>query len=200
MARPGSRSRRSRAEEEEEEESSSRRGGRAAVKASKGPAPATLALGGGVVLALGLLIYMIAQPSEKKVQRKPVLAPVAVKKEEAPPPRPVLPTKVPPKPLTAEETAWVKGLFEKAQPHVDSFRSLSKQGWDLKAKEDNDGANAAWVKAQKEAREAIAIVSEALEDYEKFPPDRQDAYMSSWVSRLNGWVKERSQLNKVHDE
>jgi len=199
MARPGSRSRRSRKEEEEEDDRSSRRGGRPAAKAAT--PPATIALGVGVVVAFGLLVYMVASGGEKKPEpRKPVLAPAPLKREAASPPKAVLPTKPPPKPLTPEEEAWVRGLFQSAQPHVEAFKKYAKEGWDLKGREDNEGANASWVKAKKEGRQAIEIVNEALEDYEKFPPDRQDAYMSAWVSRLTGWQKELSQVPKVHEE
>ncbi len=197
MARPGSRSRRTREGEDSEE---SRRGGRSSSRRSSGPPPAVLAVGILGVLAVAGLALLVFGGRKKEPEKPKALAPLPPPKEPEPPPKPLPPAKIPPRPLTPEERAWVDGLFKKAEPHVALFKSKSKEGWALKEKGDNEGANGAWVKAKDECHLAIGIVSEALEDYDKFSPDRQEAHMQGYVARLSAWQKELAQLPKVHVE
>lgn len=196
MARPGSRSRRVREEEEEYEDD--RRGGR--TSARRPPAVPPLAIAGLALLAAGGVALLLAGGEKKKAPKPKALAPAPPPKAAEPPPPPPPPAKIPPKPLTPEERAWIESLFQKAEPHVVTFRAKAKEGWALKEKGDNEGANDAWVKAKEEAHLAIAIVGEALEDYDKFPPDRQEVHMQFWNGRLSSWQKEMGNLPKVHVE
>jgi hypothetical protein len=196
MARARARSRRSR-DEDDEDDRSSRRGGRSSGRKS-GPPPAILAAGVGLVVVAGIVAW-IASSGGKPKEKEPVKALAPAPPPKAPEPaKPVLPVKVPPKPLTPEERAYIDGLFQKAEPHFKAFEAKVKEGWALKEKGDNDGSNAAWVTAKDEAHIAIQIVVEAIEDEDRFPPDRQDAYMGSWVSRLARWQKALADVPKVN--
>jgi hypothetical protein len=189
MARPAARSRRSR--DEDEDDDSGRRG-RGREKPPGPPAGLLLAGVGGIILCAG--IGIVIANSKKKAPPPLPPAPVVAKPkpvEAAPPPKS---TKIPPKPLTPEERTYIDGLFAKAKPHVDEFHRFAKEGWDLKKKEDNDGANEAWVKAKHEFQAAVAIVSEALEDDVRFPSDRPG--LESYNSRLATWTKEHAELPK----
>jgi hypothetical protein len=189
MARPAAGRRRRR--EEEEDDDSGRRG-RGREKPQGPPAGLLLAGVGGVILAAG--IGIVAANSKKKAPPPPPPAPVVAKAkpvEVAPPPKP---TKVPPKPLTAEERTYIDGLFTKAKTHIDEFHKYAKVGWDLKGKGDNDGANDAWVKAKHEFQAAVGIVSEAVEDDLRFPSERPG--MSTYNDRVGAWQKEYMALPK----
>jgi hypothetical protein len=189
MPRPAARSRRSR--DEDEDDDSGRRG-RGREKPPGPPMGLLLAGAGGIILAAGIGIVVA---NSKKKAPAPLPPPVVVAKPKpVEPPPPPKPTKIPPKPLTTEERAYIDGLFVKAKPHVDEFHRLAKAGWEFKKKEDNDGANAAWVKAKHEFQAAVAIVSEALEDDIRFPSDRPG--LESYNSRLSTWTKEHAELPK----
>ena len=188
MPRPAARSRRSRDEDEDDD-----RRGRFQKEKPKGPPAGVLMAGiGAIVAAAGIGIF-IANSGKKKAP-PPALPPVVAKPKPVEAPPPPKPTKVPPKPLTAEERAYIDGLFTKAKPHIDAFHKLAKDGWDCKKAEDNEGANTAWVKAKKEYQAAVLIVSEALEDDERFPSERPG--MDSYNHRLAAWTKEHSEIPK----
>jgi len=153
-----------------------------------------MAGGGAVLLAVGLGIVLAG--GDKKAPPPPPPPLVKAKPKPAEPPPPPKPTRVPPKPLTTEERAFIDGLFQRAQPHIDAFRKYAKEGWDLKGKEDNEGANDVWLKAKHEYQAAVQIVSEALEDEDRFPGERPG--MDSYNSKLGVWTKEHSQLPKVY--
>jgi len=193
MARPAARSRRRR-DEDEEDDDSGRRGRGAGREKPKGPPAALLLAGaGGVLAAVGIGIFIANSGKKAPIQLPPPVV-VAKPRMEAPPPPPK-PTKVPPKPLTPEERAYIEGLFARAKPHFETFQKLAREGWDLKKKEDNEGANARWVKAKHEYQEAVQIVSEALEDEDRFPSERPG--MDSYNARLGAWQKELATVPKT---
>ena len=155
-----------------------------------------LVMGAAAVIVGGIIVAMVASGNKKappKEAPKP-LAPVVV----APPVEtPKAPVKVPPPPLTDKERAFIEGLFKQAEPHMKKFYELADQGW---KNEDEAERNIAWLSAKKEAHKAISIVNEAMEDYDQFPTERQDAYMGSWNARLTQWQKDlMGKIGKTHD-
>ena len=191
MARPAPRGRRVR----DEDEPPSRRGRGTAPRKASGP-PMGVLLGCGALVVLAAVVGIVA--SGKPKETKPAPAPVS----KAPPPkepspvRPAPPEKPPPKPLTADERTYIEGLFRRAQPHIESFRQHAREGWTFKEKGDNDAANEEWIDAKHEFRKAVEIVSEALEDEDRFPSERPG--MDSYNGRLATWTKEMAALPKVN--
>jgi hypothetical protein len=151
-------------------------------------------LGGvGLLILIGVAVYAMAPSKKAPPPQAPPPAP-APKTAEAP--KVVIPTRVLPKPLTESEKSYIGGLFARAQPHMDLFEKYAKQGWDLKEKGDNEGANDAWVKAKDEGHEAIRIVNEAMEDEDKFPLERPG--MEIFNNRQASWTKKLMELPKVN--
>ncbi len=194
MARPQPRGRRPSRDEEEDERGGRR--GRAEKPPPSGPSPAMIAGGVGFLVVMAVVGIAVANMGKKA---PPPAAPVV----QAPPKKapevvlPPKPTKIPPKPLTDSEKSYLDGLFRQAQPHVDAAQKFAKEGWSLKNdKEDNEGANAAWVKAKHEYQAAVGIVNAAIEDEDKFPLERPG--MGFYNSILGRWVKEMSGLPKVN--
>lgn len=190
MARPSSRSRRVAAEEEPPT-----RRGRAPVRRPSGPPPALLAVGALVVVGAVVAALLLGGGEKKAPPREEpaALAPEAPPEKAAPP---KAPPKAPPPPLTDKERAYVEGLFKQAEPHMKRFYEFADQGWKL---EDEEERNRVWLKAKDAAHTAIQIVSEAMEDYDQFPQERQDAHMQSFNNRLAQWTKDLAQkIGKVH--
>ena len=187
MARPASRRQR-----REEEEDPPARGRRGSAPKPGGPNTAMIALGGAVLVLAGGIAFLLTDGGKKpKVEEKPVLAPKAA------PLGPATPAKAPPPPLTAEERTYIDGLFTRAQPHAEAAARFAREGWEHKGGDDMEAANESWKQAKHELQEAIGIVSEALEDYDRFPQERQDLHMRNYNSRLSGWTKEYSNIPKV---
>lgn len=195
MARPPSRTRRGRDDEDDEDGGSGRRGRSPVPRPPSGPPPIVLL--GGVAIVIVAVILGIAMGKPKKPIEPPkqnvALKPV---KEEPVAAKPIGPVKPLPKPLTETEKAYINDLFKKADPFIESFRKHAKAGWDLKKSEDNDGANEEWIDAKHDYQKAVQIVSEALEDAERFPEERPG--MSSFNAKLAVWNHEFSQLPKVN--
>jgi len=193
MARPVSRARRGR--DEDDDDDSRRRGRGPAPRKPSGPPPIVI-LGGVAIVIVAVILGVTMGGPKQKVAPPPlpvVRAPVKADPVEV---KPAGPTKVPPKPLTDSETAFIKGLFEKADPHIKDFRKHAKAGWDLKNKEDNEGANEEWIDAKHDFQKAVQIVSEALEDVDRFPEERPG--MRAFNDRLGAWQKEFAALPKVN--
>ncbi len=194
MARPAYRKRRDR-DEDDEEDGRRGRGAGAAGRKPAGPPPALLFGGiGFVILAAG--IGIAASRSDRAPPPPPLVVVQAAPKKELEPPKPAPPVKDPPKPLTEDEKKYIDGLFKRAQPHIDAFRGKAKEGWALKGKEDNEGANEAWMDAKHEYQKALEIVNDAMEDEDKYPAERPG--MGTFLGRLSGWQKELSELPKVN--
>ena len=191
MARPASRSRRGR----DEDEDTGRRGRSSAPRKPSGPPMGIILGGAGILLVAVIAAFAMGKPKKPIAPPPPPVA-LKPKVEEAPVARPVGPVKAPPKPLTDQERTYINGLFTKADPHIKKFRDHAKAGWDLKNKGDNDGANEEWIDAKHEYQKAVAIVSEALEDAERFPEERPG--MPEFNGRLAGWNKEFAALPKVN--
>lgn len=190
MARPASRSRRGRDEDE-----APGRSGKYAPPPRSGPPAMILLLGGALVVVAAIVGIALATSGKKPPPPPPAPAPLPPPKKVEPP-KPAAPERVPPKPLTVEEKEFLEGLFREAQPHIDEFRKQAKAGWVLKGKEDNDGANDAWIDAKHAFQKAVQIVSEGLEDEERFPPDRPG--LDRFNGKLAAWQKEMSELPKVN--
>jgi len=192
MARPASRSRRGR---DDDDEDSGRRGRSSAPRPPSGPPPIVLL--GGVAIVIVAIILGIAMGKPKKPIEPPKQAaapkPLKVETSET---KPIGPVKPLPKPLTETEKTFINDLFKKAEPHMADFRRHAKAGWDLKNKEDNEGANEEWIDAKHDFQKAVQIVSEALEDVDRFPEERPG--MKSFNDRLGQWQKEFSALPKVN--
>ena len=191
MARPASRARRGR----DEEEDTGRRGRGPAPRKASGPPPIVLVGGIGIVVVAVILGFAMGGPKKQVEVPKPVVAAKPLKPEPVVE-KPTGPVKVPPKPLTEQEKTYIEGLFKKADPHIQAFRKHAKAGWDLKNKEDNLGANEEWIDAKHEFQKAVVIVSEALEDTDRFPEERSG--MKYFNERLGAWQKEFSALPKVN--
>lgn len=191
MARPASRARRDR----DDDEDTGRRGRGPAPRKPSGPPPMVVLGGIGIVVTAVILGFAMGGPKKKVEVPKPVVAlkPVKVEPVEV---KPTGPVKTPPKPLTEQEKSYISDLFRKAEPHILSFRTHAKAGWALKDKEDNDAANEEWIDAKHDFQKAVQIVSEALEDAERFPDERPG--MRAFNDRLAGWTKEFSELPKVN--
>lgn len=192
MARPSTRARRGR---DDDDEDSGRRGRGPAPRRSSGPPPIVLVGGIGIVVAAVVLGFAMGGPKKPVEVPKPVVVPKPVKAEPVAQ-KPAGPVKVPPKPLTEQERAYIEDLFRKADPHIQAFRKHAKAGWDLKNKEDNAGANEEWIDAKHDFTKAVQIVSEALEDVDRFPEERPG--MKSFNERLGAWQKEWAALPKVN--
>jgi len=191
MARPPSRSRRGR----DDDEDSGRRGRGPAPRKASGPPPIVL-LAGVAIIVVAIVLGVAMGKGKKPIEPpKVIAAPKPVVVDEGPA-KPVGPVKIPPKPLTETEKAYINDLFKKADPFIESFRKHAKAGWDLKKKEDNDGANEEWIDAKHDYQKAVQIVSEALEDAERFPEERPG--MSTFNTKLSAWTHEFSQLPKVN--
>jgi hypothetical protein len=191
MARPVSRRRRE--EEEEEPEGRGRRRG-----PQKPAGPNMTVIMGSVVGALVLVLVVVMAMKDKP---KPKPAPVPLGKvEEAPPPKPLAPGEEPPKPLTEAEKAEVDQAFRDAEPHMATFRVHYKKGFDLKEAGDNEGANDEWLKAKKAYRAALGIVNEVMEDEERFPQRRQEAFMRSWTEKLSEWSHAAADTPKTFEK
>jgi hypothetical protein len=147
---------------------------------------------GGVVLVLVAVVAVVAATGgeEKKEKKERVIL------NEKPEDKTDVPTG--PMPLTAEERAEVERLFADAQPHMDAFRGQAAKGWRKKEAGDNKAANDCWVIAKKEFQAAIGIVSEVMEDEDRFPFERQEKYMRRYLDKMNGWQKEWSGIPKVN--
>lgn len=195
MARPSAR-RKGRREEPEEETRGRGRGSRGGSRKA-GPNPATMIMGGVVaVLLLVAVVVLMNQGDDKPKTETVPLGPAPTEKAAAP----KGPTKEPPKPLTASEIKEVDELFDAAEVEMREFRTLVKKGWTLKNDEDDEeGANDAWVEAKKHYKSALRMVNEVMEDEDRFPEERQKAFMGRWLERLGGWSKEASDVPKVHD-
>ncbi len=191
MARPASRARRGR----DEDEDAGRRGRGPAPRRPSGPPPFVLLGGIGFVVAAVILGFVMGGPKKPVEVPKPVVAPKTVKAEPVAA-KPLGPVKPAPKPLTDQEKAYIEDLFRKADPHIQAFRKHAKAGWDLKNKEDNVAANEEWIDAKHDFQKAVQIVSEALEDAERFPEERPG--MKYFNERLGAWQKEFSALPKVN--
>jgi len=151
----------------------------------------------GVALVFVAAIVGIAVANSGKKPAPPpivVLPPPPPKKVE--PPKPAMNVPEPPKPLTLEEKLFLEGLFKEAQPHMDEFRRKAKEGWDLKGKGDNDGANECWIDAKHAFQKAVQIVGSGLEDETRFDPDRPG--LDRFNEKLAAWQKEFSELPKVN--
>ncbi len=198
MARPAYRKSRGsgRDRDRDEDDEDDRRGrGRGAARKPSGPPPMAMLAGlGFVILAVG--IGIIASRPDKAPPPPPPPLVVAPPKVELEPPKAGPPPKAPPKPLTEDERKRIETLFQRAQPHIDAFRQKAKEGWALKGKEDNEGANEAWIDAKHEYQKAMEIVNEAMEDEDRFPAERPG--MASFIGKLGGWTKELAALPKVN--
>jgi hypothetical protein len=192
MARPASRTRRGR---DEEDEDSGRRGRGPAPRKPSGPPPVVLLGGVAIVVVAVILGVAMGKPKKPIEPPKPALVQKPVKVETTGE-KPLGPAKNLPKPLTETEKAFINDLFKKADPHIQSFRAHAKAGWDLKKKEDNDGANEEWIDAKHDFQKAVGIVSEALEDADRFPEERPG--MKAFNDRLGAWQKEFAALPKVN--
>jgi hypothetical protein len=193
MARPVSRRRR---EEEEEEDDRGARGRRRGAAPAKG-SNTTVVMGAVVgVLALVAIIAVAAGGKEKP---RPAPAPLLGPPVEAPKAPPGS-TEEPPKPLTAAEKDEIESAFREAEPHMEEFRAFRKEGFSKKEAGDNDGANESWLKAKKAYRAALGVVNEVMEDEDRFPMKRQEAFMKSWISKLSGWTHEFASVPKTFDK
>jgi len=193
MARPPS-SRTRRGRERDEEDDGGRRS-RYAPPPRKGPQPAVLLLGGAVIVVFVIIGVVLAGGGDRKAPPPPP-APPPLKAKTVEPPRPVEPSRPQPKPLTEQEKAYLEGLFTQAKPHIEEFRRKAREGWDLKGRQDNDGANECWIDAKHAFQKAVQIVSEGLEDETRFEPDRPG--LDRFNERLAVWQKEMSELPKVN--
>jgi hypothetical protein len=191
MARPASRRRR----EREEEDDRDRRGRGPAPRRPSGFPPAVLIAGVALLVGAAVLAIVLSKPKKPIAPPAVTLAPKPVKAEPEVV-KTATPVKAPPKPLTDGEKAYIEGLFTKAKPHIEAFRRHADAGWELKKKEDNDGANEEWIDAKHEYQKAVEIVSEALEDEDRFASERPG--MAAFNGRLATWTKEFSNLPKVN--
>jgi len=146
------------------------------------------------VVGAGVAVAIMA--GGKEPAPKPAPKPLAPVVEPEPVEAPKPAAKAPPPPLTEKEKAYVQGLFDQAEPHMKKFYEYADKGWAL---DDEAERNAAWKVAKEEAHKAIQIVVEAMEDFDRFPMERQTAHMRRWNDRLTGWQKDlQGKIGKVH--
>jgi hypothetical protein len=157
---------------------------------------------GSVVCARAAALAVLATLSSACNQKAP--APPAPPPAPAPAAQPKPAGPKPPEPppkLSDTQMGALQLAFKSARQQVEEARKLKREGEAIERSKSRQEANDTYVKAKELYRKATESTEEWIEpDLGKVTAAQVDAYLTAWRDERGKWIKEMSDLGKVHKD